>query len=228
MRRAALSFAILLSAVAGCREPAPRPAPQPPPENVKTTDVDYVNSDAFDALFESALVNQDPVIIVHTGRTKPDWDGRLNAWIAAWNRGGPVGPAPRSVRGQIPIPGVKVDEGTLREFRLLVGSLMDRVEDLARDGTEWWTEERTRSRRVALLRPYDLRFHLGENGNIDLVFFNGEYASFYPDFVQSLAGSEVDADEPREWTRMFRCSRCKTLKDNSPVDATLTNRAKPD
>jgi hypothetical protein len=191
---------------------------------VRTTDIDYVDTDGFDELFESALVNQDPVIVIHTGKTKPDWDGRLNAWIAAWNRGGPV-TTPLTVRGQIPLPGVKLDEGTLREFRLLVGNLMDRVEELARDGTAWWAEERVRSRRVALLKPYDLRFHLGAEGDIDLVFFNGNYASYYPDFVQSLTGATADADEPREWTRGFRCSRCKAAQDKAETEATLTGRA---
>jgi hypothetical protein len=224
MYRAALPLALVLAAAGGCREPAPRVAPEPPPPGVRTTDLTYADTDAFDALFESALVNQDPVIVVHTESPKPDWEGRLNAWIAAWNRGGPVGGAPRTARGQIPIPGVSVDEGTLREFRLLVGGLMDRVEVLARDGSAWWAEERVRSRRIALLKPYDLRFHIGEGGDIDLVFFNGNYASAYPDFVQSLTGATADADEPREWARTFRCSRCRALRDKERVSGVVTGR----
>jgi hypothetical protein len=229
MHRTALPL-FLVMVVAGCREPAPRPAPEPPPPGVRKTNLEYVDTDAFDALFESALVNQDPVIVVHTGRSKPDWDGRLNAWIAAWNSGGPVGtPPPRAVRGQIPLPGVKVDEGTLREFRLLVNWLMDRVDVLARDGNAWYSEERLRSRRVALLRPYDLRFHLAPDGDIDLVFFNGNYASYYPDFVKSLTGAVVEtdeSDEPLEWTRTFRCSRCRAAREKARAEGTLTGRAR--
>ncbi len=224
MDRTVLALALLVAAAGGCQGPKPRTAVEPPPPGVHTTDFEYTDTDAFDTLFESALVHQDPVIVVHTGRPKPDWDGRLNAWIAAWNRGGPVESAPRTARGQIPIPGVKVDEGTLREFRLLVNGLMDRVDVLARDGTAWWAEERTRSRRIALLKPYDLRFHLGEEGDIDLVFFNGNYASSYPDFVKSLTGALADADEPAEWSRTFRCSRCKALREKERADAVLTGR----
>jgi hypothetical protein len=222
MYRTTLPLLLFLLITAGCHEPAPRPAPQPPPPGVHTTNFDYADTDAFDALFESALVNQDPVIVVHTGRTKPDWDGRLNAWIAAWNRGGTVGATPRTVRGQIPLPGVKVDEGTLREFRLLVSGLMDRVDVLARDGTAWWTEERVRSQRIALLKPYNLRFNLDADGDIELVFFNGNYASYYPDFVQSLTGATAEADEPLEWVRTIRCSRCRALRDKDHVEGTLT------
>jgi hypothetical protein len=199
---------------AGCHQPEQRPLPAPPPADIHPTDIDYVDTDAFDALFESALVNQDPVIVVHSGRSKPDWDGRLNAWIAAWNRGGAMS-APRTARGQIPIPGVKVDEGTLREFRLLVSGLLDRVDVVARDGKTWFAEEQVRSRRIALLKPYDLRFHIGERSDIDLVFFNGKYSEYYPDFVQTLTGANEDSDEPREWARIFRCSRCKTARDKA-------------
>jgi hypothetical protein len=223
MYRAALPFALTLLAAAGCHQPEPRPLPEAPPPDMQPTNIDYVDSDAFDALFESALVNQDPVIVVHTGRNKPDWEGRLNAWIAAWNRGGAVS-ATRTARGQIPIPGVKVDEGTLREFRILVNGLLDRVDVAAQDGKTWWAEEQVRSRRVALMKPYDLRFHIGEKGDIDLVLFNGKYAAYYPDFVQSLTGVTAEADEPREWSRTFRCSRCRAAREKAAaVEATPTN-----
>jgi hypothetical protein len=224
MYRTALPLAFVLILLSGCREPAPRIAPEPPPPGIHTTDLAYADTDAFDSLFESALVNQDPVIVVHTGTSKPDWEGRLNAWIAAWNRGGPVSASPRTARGQIPIPGVSVDEGTLREFRLLMTAFMDRVDILARDGAAWWAEERTRSQRVALLKPYDLRFHIGQGGNIDLVFFNGNYAKFYADFVHSLTGASAEADESSEWMRTFRCSRCRTLSEKPRTEGTLTGR----
>lgn len=222
MYRATRLLVLLVATAAGCHQPGPRTAPEPPPPGIKTTDIVYVDTDAFDQLFESALVNQDPVIVVHTGRTKPDWDGRLNAWIAAWNRGGPVGSGGRTARGQIPLP-VNLDEGTVRELRGLAGDLLGRVETLARDGTSWWAEEQIRSRVIGLLKPYDMRFHLDEKGTINLVFFNGKYASYYPDFIQSLTGA--GEDEPKEWVRTFRCSRCRASREKAPAEATLTGRA---
>jgi hypothetical protein len=217
MNRAVPPFALVFALTVGCHQTAPRTTPDtppPPPPNLQPTNIDYVDTDAFDTLFESALVNQDPVIVVHTGRRKPDWEGRLNAWVAAWNQGGAPG-APRTVRGQIPIPNVKVDEGTLRELRFLAHGLLDRVDVAAREGKTWWAEEQVRSRRVALLKPYDLRFHIGEKGDIDLVLFNGKYAAYYPDFVKLLTGAAPDEDEPHEWARTLRCSRCRAAREKT-------------
>ena len=60
-----------------------------------------MDADGFDSLLESALVNQDPAIIIQTHATKPDWGDRLNAWIAAWNMGGKV--TGGTVRMQAPV-----------------------------------------------------------------------------------------------------------------------------
>src|SRR5262249_9590811 len=151
-------------------------APDPP--EVTPTQLDYVDADGFDALFETALTNQDPVILIRTGRSQPDWDARLNAWIAAWNRGDNAGrrakargsapEEPAIVRGQAPLGKVPLDGESIRELRLLVTALLDRVEEAAQSGSSWWAEERMRSRRVALLRPYSLRFHMDEEGLIQL------------------------------------------------------------
>lgn len=70
--------------------------------DITPTRLDYVDTDGFDAVLENALVNQDPVIVVRTRRSRPDWDGRLNAWIAAWNRGGSG--RPRGARRASPRP----------------------------------------------------------------------------------------------------------------------------
>jgi hypothetical protein len=217
-----LALAAALAAAAGCKSQAgTRPFVEPPPPDVRTTDLTYADTDAFDALLEAALVNQDPVIAVHTDTPRPDWDGRLNAWIAAWARGGKVEPPPRTARGQVPVPAV--DGDTLREFRLLVGDLMDRVEDLARVGAGWWAEERVRSRRVALLKPYNLRFHRGGDGTIQLVFFNGNYAGAYPEHVRALTGTSGDG-EPEAWTRTVQCSACNRHKAGAGEVGRLTGR----
>ena len=124
--------------VIGCMATATRPYIEPPPENFEPTKIDYVDSDAFDALLESALTNQDPLIIIHTESKQPNWGPRLNAWIAAWNMGGKVAAsAPkRRVRSQAPfVPQVVVDGDSVREFRLLIDGLMNRVEDVARDSS---------------------------------------------------------------------------------------------
>lgn len=182
-----------------------RPFRDPPPPDVLATVIDYVDTDGFDGLFEAALVTQDPVIAIRTDNDKPDWEGRLNAWIAAWNMGGIV--EPRVIRGQMPLS--NLDGDTLREFRLLVRGVVDRAEEAARAGASWWREERLRSRRVALLKPYNLRFHMGDEGRIHLIFFNGNYAGHYQHFMTAL----TDSGEEESWSRTVDCSFCKKMRE---------------
>ena len=210
-----LPVLLALALGAGCKGPASRPAVEPPPPEFQANEIAYVDSEAFDAIFETALVNQDPVIIVGTGFSKPDWGPRLNAWIAAWNMGGNL--SGRTSRGQSPIPSLAIDGDSIREFRLLVNGLMDRVDGVAREGSAWWIEERTRSRRVAMLKPYNLRFHLNEEGIIQLVFFNGNYARYYPGYVQKLTRF---ADEAEPSTRTVECSLCRRWRDGLGKNAT--------
>src|SRR5262245_34808683 len=213
----------LLAACLGalsCRTPQ-RP-PEPPtgarPDLVPTI-IAYVDSDGFDNVLESALVNQDAAIIVRTTHDRPDWGPRLNAWIAAWNRGGRA--RGRVARGQGPVPRVVIDADSIREFRLLVNGLLDRVEEAASAGSGWYAEERARSRRVALLRPYNLRFHLDDAGLIQLVFFHGRHAGDYPRFVQQLTRAAGPPEE--EWSRSVECSRC-ARDDTKGAEGRLTGR----
>jgi hypothetical protein len=202
-------------AVAGCktrppdspRPPSrsrlvPPPANTPQPAELTVTRLEYVDTDAFDLLFETNLRTAQPVIVVHTGHDKPEWGARLNAWIAAWNAGGHQ-PGVRG-RGQLPA-GVVVNGDSVREFRLLIEDLMDRVEVSAQAGTRWWAERSMRDHRIALLRPYNLRFHADDAGHIQLIFFHGRYAAQYKDAVKALA----EPGEPDEWTRGYCCSRSK-------------------
>src|SRR4051794_31070561 len=104
MNRLFLGMVVIgMFAITGCRTTRDShyagPLPAPP---VQPTILHYVDSNGFDALFETALINQDPVIIVRTDNEKPDWGERLNAWIAAWNMGSKV--EHRVIRGQIPLP----------------------------------------------------------------------------------------------------------------------------
>jgi hypothetical protein len=165
--------------------------------------VAYVDSEAFDLLLETALLNAQPVIVVQTEYNKPEWSSRLNEWIAAWNSSRRA-PGLR-VRSQIPpVPAVVVDGDSIREFRLLIDGLMGRVEESARAGGHWWAERQTRERRVALLRPYSLRFHLGADGHIQLIFFHGDYAAQHNDVVRALADpAEV---ETLDWSPGYCCS----------------------
>src|SRR5262249_44121898 len=165
---------LLFLAVSSCRMMPSRPYREPPPPDVKPTEIDYTDADAFDAYFETALTQQAPVIVIRTGRTRPDWADRLNAWLAAWNAGGRLREPQRKARGAIPISPVVVDGDSIREFRLLVSGLMDRVEDLARTRSAWYAEAKTRERRVGLLVPYNLRFHHADDDTIHLIFFNGD------------------------------------------------------
>jgi hypothetical protein len=146
---------------------------------------------------------------------------RLNAWIAAWNRGGRA--RGRTARGQSPLPGV-INGDTIREFRLLVNGLLDRVEEAAEAGSGWYAEERQRSRRIALLRPYNLRFHLDDDGLIQLVFFHGSRATDYPRFIQQLTRSTTPPNEG--WSRTVECSNCAPTGDAKEVEGRLTGRGK--
>jgi hypothetical protein len=196
---------LLLSVVSCSLRLRTRPDSEPPaPTSISPTRIAYVDSDAFDTVLESALVNQDPAIVIQTGHSKPDWGPRLNVWIAAWNRGGP----PRdgaTFRSQL--PGVSIDGETIREFRLLVESLMDRIEERVRGGSAWWQEERTRNHRIGLLKPYNLRFHMSEDGTIQIILFHGRYARAYAEFLRALGSPEAEG----EWRRAYTCSLCKSL-----------------
>jgi hypothetical protein len=181
----------------------------PPPPDIKPTILQYVETDAFDEMFETLLTNQEPVILIQTETSKPDWGPRLNAWIAAWNQGGKVVDEPRRrVRLQAPLSPTVVNGETLREFRLLVADLLTRSEDLARRGSSWWIEERIQRRRIELLKPYSLRFHLDENEKVQLLFFNGRYARYYQEFMDAMSMS--GAEDAGGWSRDVKCSNyCK-------------------
>jgi hypothetical protein len=199
---------LALTTAFGCRSTKPDAATveAPPSPNRQPVRIDYVDTDAFDVLFETALLNADPVIFIQTGHNKPDWGPRLNAWIAAWNVGGRTDGS--KVRGQIPpLPKVVVDGDSIREFRLLIDDLMGRVEESARAGTQWWAERRMRERRVALLKPYNLRFHVDDKEQIQLIFFHGQYAAYHAEFVRSLG--QTDREGCDDWVRGYCCSRCK-------------------
>jgi hypothetical protein len=203
-----LVLPLLGTSILSCRNtPVPSIYQEPPPD-LKPMVIPYVEEEGFDTVFESALLSQNPVILIQTQTPRPDWGPHLNAWIAAWNRGGRVVEGPRlKVRMQAPLSPVTVNAETLREFHLLIDDLMNRVEDLARRGSSWWEEERTQRRRVALLKPYSLRFNLDSNSNIQLIFFHGKYSQYYRQFIESIAIHEVDG--PAEWSRCVKCSRCK-------------------
>ncbi len=196
----------------GCKTPTAAVSNSVPAATAITpTRIDYVDSDAFDALLESALVNQDAAIIIQTPNQKPDWGDRLNAWIAAWNMAGRSATGER-FRMQAPLlPKVVVDGDSIREFRLLVESLMGGLEERARQGWAWLAEEKVRSRRVRLLKPYNLRFHRDENGFVQIILFNGRYAPYYQEFLRSLAAPETG----EEWERKYSCSECAMRREES-------------
>jgi hypothetical protein len=161
----------------------------------RNTEIDYVDADGFDAIFETSLINRDAVVTVRTPNERPDWTGRLNAWIAAWNMGKSADS--RRFRGQIPgFP--TIDGDTLREVRLLINTVVDRADDAAKSSVNWFREERIRSRRVELLKPYNLRFHMHTDGKIHLIFFHGDYANQYQQFVAMQADCDEDT---KVWSR---------------------------
>jgi hypothetical protein len=102
---------------------------------------------------------------------------------------------------------------------------MTRVEDLARRGSSWWSEERIQRRRIELLKPYSLRFHLDENQKIQLIFFNGRYARYYQDVMGALVRSEVGDAEG--WTRAMTCSHCKSKTPGMVLQRTRAHSEDP-
>ncbi|MBU6175566.1 MAG: hypothetical protein KGQ60_17290, partial [Planctomycetes bacterium] len=195
---------VLLLASVGCQPlfPARQSGDRPPILDLTPVVIEYADSEAFDNVLEAALVDQTPIITIRTPFTKPDWECRLNAWIAAWNQGGKN--RTRTLRGQSGSGNVPLNADSLKELRLLVNDLFDRVESIAEKGSAWWTNERLRSRRVALLRPYSLRFHRDNDSPITVILFHGSYASSYPSFMRSIMKEPLMADE--EWTRTVECS----------------------
>jgi hypothetical protein len=220
-RQPGAAIVLLCACAISCRtNRVTRPYREPPPPDIQTTVIEYVDTDAFDATFEIALTNQDPVIVIETGTAKPDWGPRLNAWLAAWNRGGRVAPGAEGphIRGQAPLLPLNVNSDTLHEFRLLVDDLLTRTDDLARRGSSWWMEERTQRRRIDLLRPYSLRFHLDEKELIQLVFFNGRYSQHYKQVMRQM--NMLDPEEPEGWRRCLNCSCCKSIQAHTASRAT--------
>lgn len=207
-----LAFPLLCLSALSCRNVRNvRTYHEPPPSDIQPTILNYVETDAFDELLETALTNQDPVIVIQTETSRPDWGPRLNAWIAAWNKGGKVLDEPQHrFRMQAPIGALAspaINGDTIHEFRLLIADLMTRTEDLARRGSSWWTEERIQRRRIALLKPYSLRFHLDQNQKIQLLFYNGRYARYYQEVMDAMAMNA--AEDTEGWTRGVTCSHCK-------------------
>lgn len=214
--RPALRALVCLGLVVGCKAAAPDPRP---PDRPRAARVDYVDSEAFDLLLETALVNRQPVVVIQTEYRKPEWDGRLNEWIAAWN----ASREPSVLRPRGQIPAVVVDGDSIREFRLLVDGLVGRAEESARAGGRWWAERHTRDRRVALLRPYSLRFHLAADGRIQLIFFHGDYAAQHEDVVRALA--DPAGEEPLDWSPGYACSVARAPAAPRAPDATTPVRA---
>jgi hypothetical protein len=228
-RRGALLAALSLLCFHGasCKMRNTRPYHEPPPPDLQPVVITYVESSGFDTLFESQLVTETPVILVQTQADTPTWGPRLNAWIAAWNMGGRIDGTGRrgTARAQVPSGPATVNSETIREFRLLVDDLLGRVEALARAQASWWALERVRSRRVALLKPYNLRFHLDENKHIQLIFFNGRYSDYYDSFTRAMAAVS-DEEEPGRWARIVTCSHCRRAWRQQRADELVVIPAK--
>jgi hypothetical protein len=218
------SFALLLP-LAGCTiwQPMRSQSQALKATRITPTRIDYVDADAFDVLLENALKNEDAAIVIPTGHAKPDWGDRLNAWIGAWNMAGRTATGEK-FRMQAPfVPKVVVDGDSIREFRLLIDDLMNRIDERTRAGLTWLSDERMRNRRVKLLKPYNLRFHMADDGTIQIVLFNGRYADSYQEFVRAL--EPTAAAEP--WERTMVCSMCAMRKQEG-APTRLTSRGQPD
>src|SRR5262249_6283100 len=114
MKRFYLAAVVPLLILAGCQllRPTPQTLPRDGMPDLTPRFVDYIDSEAFDNQFEAHLIAKEPAIVIRTENTKPDWQGRLNAWVAAWNRGGT---RTRTVRSQAGLSAVKLDGDGIRE-----------------------------------------------------------------------------------------------------------------
>jgi hypothetical protein len=187
-------FAVLLGTVtiAGCgggsESTATRqPKPDPPKPTLKAaTVIGYKDTEAFDQLFEAALTRQDNIILIETPNAEPDWTGRLNGWIAAWNEGGKVQTKDRlKLEGlayarlesasenpnasRVTISPLPAD--TAEQARKLIEGIMDRSERLAREFVAWYKDETRRKRRIELLRPYLFNPTKGDSGKYQMLFY---------------------------------------------------------
>jgi hypothetical protein len=225
MLRGLLASMGLLLLLVGCQG---RPTRGTPPGAESIPDltpvvIDYVDTDGFDAVLEAALVDQTPVIIIQTTHRLPDWEGRLNAWIAAWNRSDRS--RSKTLRGQLPLTKLPLDADSLGELRKLVEGLLDRIETAAERNATWWANERERSRRIALMKPYNLRFHRDGDGPIRLILFHGSYAAYYPHFLRQLMHEPHMPDEP--WSRTVECSRCDRADQSEEINQLVRRRRPP-
>jgi hypothetical protein len=160
---------------AGCGKTERPYVPPPPREALQTaTAIPYTDSEAFDVLLEAALNRGDPVIVIQTSSPQPDWSGRLNAWIAAWNAGGPVRAASERTKGPgsgekaFVAPGA-LPPDTAAETRKFLEGQIDRMERLARESVSWWRDEQRRKARVSMLHPYVLRIERGQQDQLQVV-----------------------------------------------------------
>src|SRR4051794_20820219 len=90
MKRYLWAALVPLLVLFGCQllGPSREPLPKDGMPDLAPVFVEYIDSDAFDNQFEAHLVAREPAIVIRTENSRPDWQGRLNAWVAAWNRGG--------------------------------------------------------------------------------------------------------------------------------------------
>jgi hypothetical protein len=151
----------------GCVGPGPRPWRSPPPPPLPSA-IPYVDSEAFDGVLAAALVRQDPVIVVQTASATPNWQGRLNGWIAAWNKGGRV-ESKHAVAGTRSLVELPPDSAAVTQE--MVDRELDRIEKLARESVAWWIDEQKRRERVAMLQPYLLQMDSDEKGNLRVIFY---------------------------------------------------------
>lgn len=180
LRLRAVVSCCLVMFTAGCRIPPwgpvpPPPVPIPSPETITIAPtIDYVEDDSFDTTLEAYFRKKTPILVIQTLSTKPNWNGRLNAWLAAWNAGADAHPKPSpeesrmklAQRGLIDFP-----PDAAEQTRILIEDQIIRIEEAAKQGVRWWRDEQKRKDRTDLLKPYVLEFHRDANQRYQLVFY---------------------------------------------------------
>lgn len=168
-RASLLSLGVLAMAPCGCTilptKPPPAPVLQPSSPSPKAATVlPYADTEAFDLVFEAALRRGDAVIVVQTGQKGLEWQGRLNAWVAAWNEAAPLRERDRASRSLVELPA-----DTAQQTATLINSQIDRIEGMAKRTVDWWRDTHRRKDRAALLRHYALNLEHDQSGQMQLV-----------------------------------------------------------
>lgn len=173
--RASVCWYVVLLVLIGCGTPQ-RTYQPPPPPNYPDREIPFEDSNAFDSLLETLLINQTPVIRIVLDTTTPDWPDRLVVWLRAYRDGGQVA-APTGKGGLSSLLWLAANATSSTEAREALEATFDRLEETTTAVATWWSNERERQRRIELLRAYiiDVERSARHGDRFVVTLYNGRY-----------------------------------------------------